>query len=129
MRRPRLFLAAAGGAIALLMLFIGASPAAVHGTKSANPKAKVARQLEGSWQLVSFVLRSTDGALSYPYGRDAVGKLTYTRDGSIGLRTRVPEARPYRLDRTSRGLWSPSAARAACGGPRCWSGRDGPPVW
>src|SRR5207342_2187907 len=54
MRRPRLFLAAAGGAIALLVLFIGASSAAIHGTKSADAKAKVAHQLEGSWQLASF---------------------------------------------------------------------------
>jgi Lipocalin-like domain len=90
MRRPRLFVGAAGGAIALLVLFLGASSAAVHGAKSADAKAKVAHQLEGSWRLASFVLRSTDGALSYPYGRDAVGKLTYTRDGnqwaSVGRR-------------------------------------------
>lgn len=90
MQRPRLFLAAVAGAIALLVLFIGSSPAGVHGTRSADAKAKVAHQLEGSWQLVSFALRSTDGALSYPYGKDAVGKLTYTRDGnqwaSVGRR-------------------------------------------
>jgi hypothetical protein len=75
-------LAAAVGAIALLGWLIGTSPAGVHGTRGADAKAKVARHLEGSWRLLSFALRSPDGALSYPYGKDAVGKLTYTRDGN-----------------------------------------------
>ena len=82
MQRPRLFLAAVVGAIPLSVWFIGSSPAEVHGARSADAKARIAHQLESSWQLVSFTLRSTDGALSYPYGKDAVGKLTYTRDGN-----------------------------------------------
>lgn len=82
MQRPRLFLAAAVGAIALSVCFVGSSPAEVHRARSADAKAKVAHQLAGSWQLVSFTLRSTDGTPSYPYGKDAVGKLTYTRDGN-----------------------------------------------
>lgn len=82
MQRRRLFLAAAIGAIAPSVFFVGPSPAGAHGARSADAKAKVAHHLEGSWQLLSFVLRSTDGALSYPYGKDAVGKLTYTRDGN-----------------------------------------------
>jgi hypothetical protein len=82
MRRPRLFLVASVGAIALPVWFIGSSPAEVHDAGSTNAKAKVAQHLQGSWQLLSFALRSTDGALSYPYGKDAVGKLTYTRDGN-----------------------------------------------
>jgi Lipocalin-like domain len=81
-QRPKLFLAAAVGAIALPVWFIGSSPAGVHGAPSADTKAKVAHQLEGSWQLVSFALRSPDGAPTYPYGKDAVGKLTYTPDGN-----------------------------------------------
>jgi hypothetical protein len=35
----------------------------------------------GSWRLVSFELRSPDGALSYPFGRDAVGYLFYNEQG------------------------------------------------
>jgi hypothetical protein len=82
MQRPRLFPAAAVWAIALPVWFFGSSSAGVHGGTNGDAKAKVAHHLEGSWQLLSFVLRSTDGAVSYPYGKDAVGKLTYTRDGN-----------------------------------------------
>jgi hypothetical protein len=82
MQRPRLFVAVAVGAIALPVWFIGSSTAGVHGARGADAKAKVAHQLEGSWQLLSFALRTADGALNYPYGKDAVGKLTYTRDGN-----------------------------------------------
>jgi hypothetical protein len=82
MRSRTLVLAAAATVLALPVWFIGSSPAAVHGARSAEAKGKVVRHLAGSWQLVSFALRSADGALSYPYGKDAVGKLTYTRDGN-----------------------------------------------
>lgn len=45
--------------------------------------AAVAAQsaLIGTWRLVSFELRSPDGALSHPYGRDAVGYLFYNDQG------------------------------------------------
>jgi hypothetical protein len=82
MPRPRLVLAAAGAVLALPVWFIGWSPAAVHGARSVEAKAKVVRQLAGSWRLVSYANRSVDGTLSYPFGKDAVGKLTYTRDGN-----------------------------------------------
>jgi len=49
---------------------------------SGSGRAQVERQLVGSWRLVSFVVRSTEGR-SYPLGKDAVGKLTYTRDGNV----------------------------------------------
>jgi hypothetical protein len=82
MHRQRLALAAVGTLLTVLVLLIGSSPAAVHRAGSGGAKAKIVRQLVGSWQLVSFVLRNADGTLSYPYGKDAVGKLTYTRDGN-----------------------------------------------
>ena len=82
MHRQRLALAAVGALLTVPVLLIGSSPAAIHRAGSGEAKAKIARQLAGSWQLVSFVLRNADGTLSYPFGRDAVGKLTYTRDGN-----------------------------------------------
>jgi Lipocalin-like domain len=81
-RRQRLTLGAAGALIVLPVLSIGSSSADDHGASGAEAKARVVRQLAGSWQLVSFALRSPDGTLSYPFGKDAVGKLTYTRDGN-----------------------------------------------
>jgi hypothetical protein len=82
MPRPRLVLAAAGALLVLPVSLIGSSPAAVDGARSAGAKAKVVRELAGSWRLVSYADRSVDGTLSYPFGKDAVGKLTYTRDGN-----------------------------------------------
>ncbi len=38
-------------------------------------------QLQGTWQLVSFEMRYSDGQISYPYGQDAIGYLMYTADG------------------------------------------------
>ena len=35
----------------------------------------------GTWQLVSFEIRDADGGVSYPYGQDATGYITYTPDG------------------------------------------------
>jgi Lipocalin-like domain len=41
------------------------------------------RELVGSWRLVSFVVRNASGStVAYPFGDDAVGKLTYTADGN-----------------------------------------------
>jgi hypothetical protein len=82
MPRPRLVLAAAGALLVLPLSLIGSSPASVDGARSAGAKAKIVRQLAGSWRLVAYANRSVDGILSYPFGKDAVGKLTYTRDGN-----------------------------------------------
>ena len=35
----------------------------------------------GSWSLDSFELQSTDGSVSYPYGRELTGYLFYNADG------------------------------------------------
>jgi hypothetical protein len=37
--------------------------------------------LIGSWKLDSFELESTDGSISYPYGRDLTGYLFYNAEG------------------------------------------------
>jgi len=37
--------------------------------------------LIGSWRLVSFELRSPDGSVSHPFGKDASGYLFYNEDG------------------------------------------------
>ena len=35
----------------------------------------------GVWRLVSFELRSVDGRVTYPFGRDAVGYIMYSEEG------------------------------------------------
>jgi len=82
MPRPALVLATGGVALALPVWFLGPSPAAVHRASETEVQSHVVRQLVGSWGLVSYAQRGADGGLSYPFGRDAVGKLTYTRDGN-----------------------------------------------
>ena len=39
--------------------------------------------LLGTWRLVELVSRGADGDVHYPFGRDAVGYITYTPDGRM----------------------------------------------
>ena len=41
--------------------------------------------LVGTWKLVSFELRSTDGQVFYPLGTDALGYLIYSEDGYMAV--------------------------------------------
>lgn len=42
-------------------------------------------QLVGTWRLVSWELEDEKGQVSYPFGQDAVGFLTYTEDGHMSV--------------------------------------------
>ena len=66
-----------------------------------NARAKLQAKLVGSWKLRSFVSRGA-GEVGYPLGKDAVGKLTYTRDGHVwalvarrGVPKNLPDANWY----------------------------------
>ena len=55
-----------------------------RGKRGEPRNAKVERQLVGTWRLLSYLVRSPTGqVLGYPWGEDAVGKLTYTRSGQM----------------------------------------------
>lgn len=41
--------------------------------------------IEGTWQLVSWELRDGDGRVSYPMGRNPVGRLIYSGDGHMSV--------------------------------------------
>lgn len=41
--------------------------------------------LVGTWRLVSFEVRDADGRITYPFGRDAVGFITYSPDGHMAV--------------------------------------------
>ena len=41
--------------------------------------------LLGTWRLVELVSRTADGDVVYPFGRDAVGYITYTPDGRMSV--------------------------------------------
>lgn len=74
---------------------LAASPAtgAAAPARSDRQAAQQIRQgLVGSWRLVSFTLRGADGrTLAYPYGRKAVGKLTYTADRNMWALVRAQD--------------------------------------
>jgi hypothetical protein len=39
--------------------------------------------LVGTWRLVSWNIKSADGEVNYPFGKDALGYITYTEDGYV----------------------------------------------
>jgi hypothetical protein len=41
--------------------------------------------LVGTWRLVSFEAQDAEGAISYPFGREADGFITYTNDGRMAV--------------------------------------------
>lgn len=51
--------------------------------------------LIGTWTLVSWEFRDADGNVSYPFGRDASGYLTYTPDGYMHATTVTPNRVPF----------------------------------
>ena len=42
-------------------------------------------ELVGAWELVSFEATAPDGAVSYPFGPDAIGLLVYTESGHMSV--------------------------------------------
>lgn len=46
--------------------------------------------LIGTWRLVSWENRSSDGRVSYPLGEDAVGYIMYTEDGYMSVAIMPP---------------------------------------
>ncbi len=46
---------------------------------------KVKSQFIGTWQLVSWENRDSDGDVIYPYGQDAVGYIMYNPDGYMSV--------------------------------------------
>lgn len=41
--------------------------------------------LVGTWRLVSFAVRDEEGRIVFPFGRNAVGFITYTVDGQMAV--------------------------------------------
>jgi Lipocalin-like domain len=44
-----------------------------------------ANPLVGTWRLISFDVQDEDGNITHPFGRDAVGFITYTADGHMAV--------------------------------------------
>jgi hypothetical protein len=49
----------------------------------------------GAWRLLSFEMRTTEGQVSYPFGRDAVGYIMYTENGYMSVAFMSANRRRY----------------------------------
>jgi hypothetical protein len=52
----------------------------------------IREKLLGSWSLVSWEERDAAGGMSYPLGPNAIGQLTYTRDGRMSAQLMRPSS-------------------------------------
>lgn len=68
-------------------------------------------QIIGIWKLVSAEFRSSDGEVSYPLGRDAVGMLMYDTNGNMSAQLTNPNIPTFVSNNQLKG--SPSEIKAA----------------
>ncbi len=52
-------------------------------------------EIIGTWRLLSYEVRASDGSVSFPLGRDAVGFITYTEDGFMSVSMMTSGRRSY----------------------------------
>ena len=52
-------------------------------------------EITGTWRLLSYEARGSDGSVSYPLGRDAVGYIMYTEDGFMSVSMMASARRRY----------------------------------
>src|SRR5262245_25548119 len=51
--------------------------------------------LVGAWRLVAMEMRSPDGRVQYPFGRDAIGSLIYAAAGRMSATIMAGERTPF----------------------------------
>jgi len=69
----------------------------------------IGNPLLGSWKLVSFHVKSADGRITYPWGREVAGYITYTDQG----RVLVAIMRDNRPKQSSEDIWGGTAEEKA----------------
>jgi YD repeat-containing protein len=70
-----------------------------------NPSPKPRDRFIGVWKLVSCQLKASNGDLSYPYGEQPVGRITYDKAGRMSA-TLMRRGRPTTYTRDSLGKTS-----------------------
>ena len=68
--------------------------------------------LVGTWRLVSWELRDDEGHVSYPFGRDALGYLTFTDDGHMSVIITTADRQAFAGDDMLRGTAEEKAGAA-----------------
>lgn len=77
-------------------------------------------QLIGAWKLVSCEARSSNGEVSYPYGRNPFGMLMYDSDGNMFVLLMRRDRRKFASDDLWRG--TPEEIKAAFEGFNAYCG-------
>lgn len=93
---------------------LGARKAEVEKGRVPIMGREVLPKLIGSWKLVSFQNQDSKGRITYPFGADAQGRLTYEADGRMAVQLMNP-ARP-RFSSEDPLVTSEAEVRAAFGG-------------
>jgi hypothetical protein len=68
-----------------------------------GPTTASRASLVGTWELTSFEARTGDGRVIYPFGQDAEGLLTYTRDGRMCAAVWKANRPPFAVNDQQRG--------------------------
>ena len=69
----------------------------------------------GSWELVQWTATNQRGELTYPYGADAEGQITYTADGRMGAHLMRPPTDPADAPPQHLAYWGTFTLDAAAG--------------
>lgn len=99
------------------MLIIGCT--AIHNDSGTNRRihnmsSDTVARLTGSWKLVSFYSQDSNGKKSFPFGKDARGRLIYEADGRMAVQLTNPDRPRFASDDPL--LTSEAEVRAAFGG-------------
>jgi hypothetical protein len=114
----------------LIVLFISGCVSISHGPGERNADAAKGRihrmskevipKLVGSWKLISFHIKDSNGQTAYPFGKDAQGRLIYEPDGRMAVQLMNPNRPGFASDDPM--VTSEAEVRAAFGGYTAYYG-------
>ena len=92
----------------LIVLFISGCAGISHGPGERkadaakggihNMNREALPELVGSWKLVSFHSQDSSGRISYPFGKDAQGRITYEPNGRMAVQLMDPDRPRFASD-------------------------------
>ena len=114
----------------LIVLVISGCDGIGHGPGEKNAAAAKGRidsmskeiipKLAGTWKLISFHSKDSSGQTTYPFGKDAQGRLIYEPDGRMAAQLMNPNRPRFASDDPL--VTSEAEVRAAFGGYTAYSG-------
>ncbi len=75
--------------LTILLLFLGLNAAI------AQEELSLAERLVGNWRLISAESHSTDGSISYGYGKEPLGLVVFAASGRLSLHLVDPDRRTF----------------------------------